>query len=526
MLVQNMADQTQNESPQQRVLVLAPTGRDAHVIAQTLTEARLRSEIVSDMAEFCRALGEGAGAAVVAEEALAGSAVAVLTAALAEQPPWSDIPLIVLTAVDQSGTHRQGRQLTMTGLSVTLLERPLRKLTLISTLEAALRARRRQYQLREILSQYHQSEQALRLADSRFRGLVEATSDVLYQMSPDWSEMRRLTSRDFLAETTHPNRAWMEEYIHPDDRPHVLRVIKDCIRAKAVFELEHRVRRPDGSMGWTVSRAVPLLDENGDIIEWFGAASDITERKRAEEALQQAVGDLKRSNQDLEQFAYVASHDLREPLRMVTGFMDLLRDRYRDQLDDTAQRFIAFAVDGTRRMEQLLSGLMEYSRVSTSGQDMEPVSMNEAFNKALANLWGKVVEIGGEVTAGELPTVLGNATQMTQLLQNLLANAIKFRRQDVPPRVHASAKPFEENTWLFSVQDNGIGMDKAQAQSGRIFQVFQRLNTREEYEGTGVGLAICKRIVERHGGRIWVESEPGRGSTFFFTLPKDGRLEA
>lgn len=211
---------------------------------------------------------------------------------------------------------------------------------------------------------------------------------------------------------------------------------------------------------------------------------------------------------------------------MVTGFMDLLRDRYGDQLDDTAQRFIAFAVDGTRRMEQLLSGLMEYSRVSTSGQDMEPVSMNEAFNKALANLWGKVVEIGGEVTAGELPTVLANATQMTQLLQNLLANAIKFRRQDVPPRVHASAKTFEENTWLFSVQDNGIGMDEAQAQSGRIFQVFQRLHTREKYEGTGIGLAICKRIVERHGGRIWVESEPGRGSTFFFTLPKDGRLEA
>ena len=234
--------------------------------------------------------------------------------------------------------------------------------------------------------------------------------------------------------------------------------------------------------------------------------------------VEQRTIELQRSNTDLEQFAYVASHDLREPLRMITGFMGLLKERYSPQLDDKARQYIDLAADGAQRMDKLLNGLLEYSRVSTGAFKVEAVPMREVFDKVAADLRRKVDESGGQVTADDLPVILANRTQMAQLLQNLISNAIKFCRQGVPPRVHVSARKQEDGRWQFSVQDNGIGMDTHHEQSGRIFTVFQRLHTRDEYEGSGIGLAICKKIVERHGGTIWVESTPGQGTTFYFTL--------
>ena len=229
---------------------------------------------------------------------------------------------------------------------------------------------------------------------------------------------------------------------------------------------------------------------------------------------------LARSNADLERFAYIASHDLKEPLRMVMSFTKLLAKRYKDQLDADADQFIGFAVDGAERMEQLIQDLLTYSRVSAPDKQFQPVDCQAAFTLALINLKTAIEESGAIVTCSALPVVLGDHTQLAQLFQNLIGNAVKYRSA-TPPTVHVSATrpsmPDDSEEWLFSVRDNGIGIDPQYAE--RIFVIFQRLHGREQYPGTGVGLAICKKIVERHGGRIWVESQLGQGATFYFTLP-------
>ena len=243
-------------------------------------------------------------------------------------------------------------------------------------------------------------------------------------------------------------------------------------------------------------------------------ARDITERKRAEEKLILTAGDLARSNKDLEQFAYVASHDLQEPLRMVTGYLQLLERRYKGQLDPDADDFINFAVDGAFRMQQLITDLLAYSRVGMQGGTFEAVDCQIALDQAMVNLGSSIRESGAEISHDPLPTVKADPTQLVQLLQNLIGNAIKFCGQR-QPKVHIGVRS-QNGQWIFSVKDNGIGIEKQYLK--RIFVIFQRLHGREEYPGTGIGLAICKRIVERHGGNIWVESEPEQGSTVFFTL--------
>ncbi len=242
---------------------------------------------------------------------------------------------------------------------------------------------------------------------------------------------------------------------------------------------------------------------------------EITERKRAEENLKQALAEMERSNKDLEQFAHIASHDLQEPLRMVASYVQLLARRYQGQLDSDADEFIAYAMEGVIRMEQLINDLRNYYRLSTRGKTFEPIDCEAVLKRALANLQMAIEENHAVVTYDPLPTVRGDAEQLVQLFQNLIDNAIKFR-SDEPPEVHIGMES-TDSVWLFSVQDNGIGIDPEYTE--RIFIIFQRLNDRREYPGTGAGLAICKKIVECHGGRIWVESEWGQGSTFYFTLP-------
>lgn len=238
------------------------------------------------------------------------------------------------------------------------------------------------------------------------------------------------------------------------------------------------------------------------------------ERKRSAEDLSRAAAELTRSNEELQQFAYVVSHDLREPLRMVAGFCRLLQRRYRGQLDKDADEFIQFAVDGTERMEKLITDLLAYSRVGTRGQTLAPTDANVVYEQALANLAAATAETGAVVTRDPLPTVEADPSQLGQLLQNLLANALKFHGPGTP-RIHVTARR-QGPQWLFSVADNGIGIEAADLE--RVFGVFERGHPRAQYPGTGIGLAICKRIVERHGGRIWAESTPGQGAVFYFTL--------
>jgi PAS domain S-box-containing protein len=249
---------------------------------------------------------------------------------------------------------------------------------------------------------------------------------------------------------------------------------------------------------------------------------EVLERQRAEAVLNQRSQELARSNAELEQFAYVASHDLQEPLRMVASYMHLLEKKYKDRLDADANEFIGYAVDGAKRMHALIEDLLTYSRVGTTAKPLEPTDCSTVVQAALNSVRVALEESGAHFSCDELPTVMGDATQLTQLFQNLIANAIKFRR-DQPPEIHIGAEP-EDELWRFSVQDNGIGI--APEYFARIFVMFQRLHGRTAYPGTGIGLAICKKIVERHGGRIWVESPGKRGSVFKFTLPRAPDKEA
>jgi PAS domain S-box-containing protein len=261
----------------------------------------------------------------------------------------------------------------------------------------------------------------------------------------------------------------------------------------------------------------PLSRETTDVL---AAVVEIitqgVERRRAERELRQHADELARSNEELQQFAYVASHDLQEPLRMVASYTQLLARRYRGKLDADADEFIGYAVDGVNRMQRLIQDLLTYSRVGTRGREFKPCEAGPVVQRAVENLRTMLEETGGEVTVGELPAVQGDETQLLQLFQNLVANALKFHGE-TPPRVEVAAEPQGREGWRFTVKDNGLGIDPQYFE--RIFIIFQRLHGREEYPGTGIGLAICKKIVERHGGRIGVESRPGKGSTFWFTLP-------
>jgi PAS domain S-box-containing protein len=307
--------------------------------------------------------------------------------------------------------------------------------------------------------------------------------------------------------------------IHPDDRAAMQAWMKACLAGLGPPDLEFRVCLQDGSVRYINGRGhIVQQDAEKKSIRMVGVAQDITKRKLAEAALLQRTEELARSNTELVQFAYVASHDLQEPLRMVSSYVQLLARRYAGKLDADADVFIGFAVDGAKRMQHMINDLLAFSRVTTKGHGFEPVEADAALKLALVNLKMAIEESQASVTFDPLPVVNADSAQLTQLFQNLIGNAIKFRRKE-PPQVHVSVEK-RAREWEFSVRDNGIGIEPQHLE--RIFVIFQRLNTAAEFPGTGIGLAICKKIVERHGGNLWVSSQPGAGSTFHFTIPMKG----
>jgi PAS domain S-box-containing protein len=344
---------------------------------------------------------------------------------------------------------------------------------------------------------------------SRFLRINKAMARLFKLKNPD--EAVGNSDFDFFT-AEHAQRAF-------DDEQQILRT------GEAVIGREEKETWPDGSVTWVSSTKEALRDRTGRIVGTFGISRDITGRKQAEEALAGKAEELQRSNTELEQFAYVASHDLQEPLRMVASYTQLLGRRYKGKLDSEADEFISYAVEGATRMQVLINDLLAYSRVGTRGKPFAIADCNEVLARALANLKLAAEEAEAQITSDPLPQVEGDPTQLMQLFQNLVGNAIKFRSPERRAEIHIAVTPRRSDhaerprfEWLFAVRDNGIGIEEKYFD--RIFIIFQRLHTREQYPGTGIGLAVCKKIVERHGGRIWVESLVGKGSTFCFTLPK------
>jgi len=385
-------------------------------------------------------------------------------------------------------------------------------------------------QIGEFMARRH-AERELRDSESRFRSLTELSSDWYWEQdeyyrftafSAGMTENAGIAPDSFVGRTRWDSR--VIDMSAADWAAH-----KATLDARRPFQdLEYGRVDADGKVRYLSTSGQPVFDEAGRFTGYRGVGRDITGRKTAEAALQAAHADLERkarelarSNAELEQFAYVASHDLQEPLRMISSYTQLLERRYGARFDGDAREFMQFIVDGAGRMKQLIEDLLAYSRVGTRTRPLQQVSLQSVFERAVANLRGAIEASGAVVTGEALPEVYGDEVQLAQLLQNLVGNAIKFRGEQAP-RVRVEAAE-SGNEWQISVRDNGIGIEAAYFE--RIFMVFQRLHTRDEYQGTGIGLAICKKVVDRHGGRLWLESTPGAGSTFHFTLPRKERTD-
>lgn len=313
-----------------------------------------------------------------------------------------------------------------------------------------------------------------------------------------------------------PNRiASLERAVHPEDFPRVQAILAEHFAGREeLYCVDYRVRFKTGEWVWVnATGRVCRRDADGRPLRMIGTVQDISERKNSEQILAQRAAELARSNAELEQFAYAASHDLREPLRMVQSFCGLLEEDYSERLDETARRYIGFAVDGAGRMQRLVDDLLEFSRVGRSNETLEAIPLKEVVESAWKNLAAAVVDSNARIELGELPTIFGDRGRLEQVFQNLLGNAVKFRGADAPLIRVSAARTGEE--WRITVSDNGIGIDAEHVP--QLFTVFRRLHTRDEYEGTGIGLALCKRIVEFHGGRIWLESALGQGTRVHFT---------
>jgi PAS domain S-box-containing protein len=363
------------------------------------------------------------------------------------------------------------------------------------------------------------AEKHLAQMEGRYRGLLEAAPDAMVVVNKS-GEIVLLNARAEIKFGYHRNELLGQKMTNIIQEGFAERLIADALRS-AEDALSQQIgsgieltgRRKDGSDFPIEIMLSPLESAEGILVT--AAVRDITARKKGEADLLNKMEELNRSNEELGQFAYIASHDLQEPLRMVASYTQLLSRRYKGKLDSDADEFIAFAVDGASRMQRLIQDLLAYSRVGTRGQELLDTSSEEALKLALINLRGAIADSGALVTHDQLPVVMADETQLTQLFQNLVGNAIKYQSPGIP-RVHVSAVRNGGNKWVFSVEDNGLGIDSQYFE--KIFGMFQRLHKREEFAGTGIGLAICKKIIERHGGSISVESQPGQGSIFHFVL--------
>jgi PAS domain S-box-containing protein len=355
------------------------------------------------------------------------------------------------------------------------------------------------------------AELALKESEERFRTLADYVPQLEWMADATgfifWYNKQWY---DYTGTTPEQMKDWGWQSVHdPEALPKVLERWTSTIATGQQFDMVFPLRGADGVFRPFLTRVLPVKDDHGKIVRWFGTNTDITEQMEMQRSLE-------RSNAELQQFAYLASHDLQEPLRMVISYLSLLDRKFKGELDPQAKEYIDHAVDGGARMRQLIDDLLEYSRIETKAKEFASVDMKEVVESTIKILQLSIDESKAEIYVEPMPKIMGDGSRMQQVMQNLISNSLKFHGPE-RPMVHISAREGIKE-WTFSVKDNGIGFNVEYAE--RIFQMFQRLHNQDQYPGTGVGLAIVKKIVERHGGRIWVESEVGKGATFFFTIPK------
>ena len=366
----------------------------------------------------------------------------------------------------------------------------------------------------------------LQLEHERLQKLAARVPGVLYQFQrwPDgrgcypYISQRVTTLLGLLPEQLQQSAEALYRRTHPEDWGRVEQRIEQSQRELTLWQDQFRILRSDGVALWFEGEASPERQLDGSVL-WYGYINDVSERRRQEQEIRALMAQLQKSNTELEQFAYVASHDLRQPLRMITSYVQMLERRLHEQLDEETLQMMHYISDGTQRMDQMLVSLLEYSRVGRTGEPMAQLESCSAVEEALRFLQPMIRESGAEIElVGEWPVIRASRDELTRLFQNLIGNAVKYRLPERPPRIRVTVSD-GGSQWHFRVEDNGIGIDPEQIE--RLFRVFQRLHTRTQYEGTGVGLAISRKIVERHGGTIQIESEgEGKGSCCCFTLPK------
>ena len=436
------------------------------------------------------------------------------------------VDLFESEATQDINTFKQTQQLIVGLLLLILILQALfifRPLVKIVKLEKQLqlakaeletRVKERTQQLlttnQSLLQMQERLELALEASDAGWWHWQVQTGDL--EWSPSYSQMFGFEEEDLQA-----NYKIWESLVHLEDLPWVNEKLNAHLQDSSVsYAFDYRLRSPSGEWKWIANLGkVVERDKQGQPVRMAGMHLDISDRKQAEEQLQQINRELQRSNEELGQFAYVASHDLQEPLRMVKSFTELLARRYQGQLDDKADRYMDYITDGAMRMQTLISDLLAYSRAGRFDLALQPTHLEEVVEQVRSDLQTVIQTKDAKIEMDSLPTLHADPTQMRQLMQNLIANAIKYCEADFPiVQIRATSA---QDSWTISVQDNGIGIDPQYAE--RIFVIFQRLHNKDDYSGTGIGLAICKKIVERHGGTIWVDSQAGEGATFSFTMP-------
>lgn len=527
----------------QRVLVLAPFGRDADEICRVLADAGINAERCANGEVLCEEIRYGAAAAVLAEEALDKKTRESLVQTLEEQPAWSDFPLLLMTLPlrGRSNSWEILQDLDGTG-HLNLLDRPLHISTLVSAVSTATRSRERQYQIRDAMAAQKSAEEALRKSSERLQlaqraGRVGVFEWIIPEDHVQWDpELRALY--EIPNGAAYKNLHEWYTRIVPEDRARIKEGIEACLREKqTTFDDEFRILLPDGTHRWLAGQARFYYGETGEPLRMIGVHYDINNRKHMEEALrsqekvlreinrtleqrvEQRTKALEKRNYELQQFAYVASHDMQEPLRKIQTFADLTRSDFAEQLGDEGLFYLDRMQNAAARMTQILQDLLAFSRVATHQQPFTWTSVGAVMDIVLADLDLVIEKTGATIEVDADVTLKADVNQLRQLLNHLVMNAIKFRRDNVPliVRVTADRSGGEKPLSRLIVEDNGIGFDEKYAD--RIFQPFERLHPKADYPGTGMGLAICRRIVERHGGTIRAESRPGKGSRFIVELP-------